>query len=274
MPNFKVVLIEHGYATTQYERKIIESAGGEFIDAEQLSLKEALRLCEDADGIFCRRLQVTAGMLERFRRCKIIVRYGVGTDNIDVEAATLAGIIVGHVPVYCVDEVSSHAIALLLACVRQIVSTHQRVHAGAWDVHRGQPLYRMEGNTLGLIGFGSIGQSMARKLSGWGLKLLAVDPFTDPSCANALGVKLVNLETLCRESDYVSLHCPLLPETHHLISERAISLMKAGAILINTARGPLIDSQSLLAALDAGHIASAVLDAFTEEPLPAVSPLR
>src|SRR5437588_10905015 len=154
MSDFKVVLIEHGYATTQYEREIIESAGGELIDAEQLPLKEALRLCEEADGILCRRLQVTAGMIQQFRRCKIIVRYGVGTDNVDGDAATQAGIIVGHVPVYCVDEVYSHAIALLLACVRHLIPTHQKMERGEWDVHRDEPIYRMEGRMLGLVGFG------------------------------------------------------------------------------------------------------------------------
>ncbi|HMC26806.1 MAG TPA: C-terminal binding protein, partial [Verrucomicrobiae bacterium] len=145
MPKFKVVLIEHGYHATQYERKLIESAGGEFVDAEKLSLPEVLRLCEGADGIFCRRLEITGAMIKRFQQCKIIVRYGVGTDNVDVNAATDAGIIVGHVPAYCVDEVAVHAIALLLACVRHIVPTHVKMESGGWEVHRGEPIYRMEG---------------------------------------------------------------------------------------------------------------------------------
>src|SRR5262249_41581308 len=155
------------------------------------------------------------------RRCRAIVRYGVGTDNVDVDAATAAGIIVGHVPGYCVDEVSTHAMALLLACVRRIASTHQKVQHGQWDVFREEPIYRMAGRTLGLVGLGNIGQSMARKLHGWGLNLLAADPFVDQSRADALGVKLVTFETLCRQSDYVSLHCPLLPETRHLMDQRA-----------------------------------------------------
>ncbi len=274
MSKFKVVLVEHDYATIHYERQIIEAAGGELIDGDKLPLQEALRLCEEAEGIFCRRLQVTAAMIQRFRRCKIILRYGVGTDNVDVNAATGAGIIVGHVPAYCVDEVSAHALALLLACVRHIVPTHQKMERGQWEVHRGLPIYRIEGRTLGLVGFGNIGQSMARKLNGWGLKLLVSDPFVDPKRAGDLGVKLVDLETLCRESDYVSLHCPLLPETQHLINQRTLALMKPGAILINTARGPIVDLNALRQALDAGHIASAGLDVFEEEPLPADSPLR
>ena len=212
--------------------------------------------------------------MRRFQRCKIIVRYGVGTDNVDVDAATEAGIIVGHVPAYCIDEVSTHAVALLLACVRHLVRTHQKMEKGHWEVNRDDPIYRMEGRTLGLVGFGNIGQAVARKFSGWGVKLLAADPFVDASQVGRLGVKLVSFETLCAESDFVSLHCPLLPETRRLIDRRALGLMKPGAILINTARGPVVDSKALLEALDAGHVACAGLDVFEEEPLPPDSPLR
>lgn len=145
---------------------------------------------------------------------------------------------------------------------------------GEWDVHRGEPIYRMAGRTLGLLGFGNIGQSMARKLGGWGLRILATDPFVTASRAESLGVKLVDLETLCRESDHLSLHCPLLPETRHLIDHRTLKLMKPGAIIINTSRGPVVHLASVLEALDAGRLAGAGLDVFEEEPLPADSPAR
>jgi D-3-phosphoglycerate dehydrogenase / 2-oxoglutarate reductase len=213
-------------------------------------------------------------MIRRFRECKIIVRYGVGTDNVDVDAATKAKIIVGHVPLYCVDEVSTHAVALLLACVRKVVSTHARMGQGSWDVHRDDPIFRTTGKTLGIIGFGNIGRAVAQKLTGWGLRIIAFDPYFEKSRTDALRVQFVDFETLCRESDYISLHCPLLPETHHLIDDRAFSLMKPGSILINTARGPVIDSQALLSALDENQLAAAALDVFEEEPLPKKSPLR
>jgi D-3-phosphoglycerate dehydrogenase len=274
MPKFQAIVLEHGYPTMEHERRIVTAAGGEFIDADALSRTEALRLCEQADGIFVRWLQLTPELIKRFRRCQIIMRYGVGTDNVDVEAATEAGIMVGHVPNYCIEEVSTHAIALLLACVRNLVPTHQKMKRGGWDVNPPAAVWRMAGRTLGLVGLGNIGQSVARKLSGWGLKMLATDPFVDPSRADALGVALVDLETLCCESDYLSLHVPLLPETRHLIGKREFALLKPGAILINTARGPLVDSQALLAALDQGRLACAGLDVFEEEPLPANSPLR
>ena len=126
----------------------------------------------------------------------------------------------------------------------------------------------------GIIGFGNIGRTVARKMAGWDVRLLAADPFADQEQAAALGVKLVDLDTLCRESDYVTLHCPLLPETKHLINARTLALMKPGAILINTARGPIVDTAALLAALDANRLALAGLDVFEEEPLPKTSPLR
>src|SRR5688572_32458223 len=192
---FNVLILEHGYASIDYERDIIAAAGGELISADHLPLEQALALAERADCILFRRLSITAEMIRRFRRAKGIVRYGIGTDNVDVATATAAGIIVGHVPSYCLDEVSSHAIAMLLACVRKLVATHERVRHGQWDVHRDDPVFRTAGKTLGLVGFGQIGKSVARKLTGWNMRLLAADPFAEP----AHGVELVDLATLCRQ---------------------------------------------------------------------------
>jgi len=273
-PSFKAVLIDHNYSTTQYEREIIEAAGGVFIDGEQHPLDETLALCRDAEGILCRRLQVTPEMIQTFKKCKILVRYGIGTDNINVDAATAAGIIVGHIPDYCLDEVSVHAIGLLLACVRRIITIHEKVRRGGWDVHREEPVWRMQGRTLGLIGLGKIGQAVARKMQGWGLRLLAADPYQNPSVAASLGVDLVDLDRLCRESDYVSVHVPLLPETHHLLGAREFGLMRPEAIVVNTARGPVLDTQALLEALNQRKIGQAALDVFEEEPLPLDSPMR
>lgn len=274
MTAFQVVLIEHGYATTGYEREIVEAAGGEFVDADSMPLEDALRRCERADGILCRRLEVTRPMLERFRRCRILVRYGVGTDNVDVDAATDLGIIVGHVPSYCADEVSSHALALLLASVRQVPGTDRRVRSGGWDVRRGETIHRIAGRTCGIVGLGGIGRALARKLAGWGMRLLATDPYVDPGVAAALGVDLVDFDTLCREADFLSMHCPLLPETRHLVGDRALGLMKPTAHLVNTSRGPVVDARALVAALDEGRLAGAALDVFEEEPLPSDSPVR
>ncbi len=274
MAGFRVVFIEHGYPTTKCEREVIERAGGEFIDGNELPLAEALRLCEGAEGIMLRRMTITAEMIGRFRKCKIICRCGVGTDSVDAQAATEANIIVGHVPTYGRDEVSTHAIALLLSCVRKIVPTHVRMTAGDWDVHGGDPIFRTAGKTLGLVGLGNIGRAVARKLSGWSLRLLASDPFAEAGVAQALGVTLVDFDTLCRDSDFISLHCPLLPETRHLVNACTLSLMKPGVILVNTSRGPIIDAPALLESLRTNPSAQAALDVFEEEPLSAKSPLR
>ena len=274
MPKFRVVLVEHGYANISVERSLIEEAGGELIDANHLPTTEAWALCETADAVLFRRIPITAEMIGRLRQCKIIMRYGIGTDNVDVEAATQAKIIVGHVPTYCIDEVSSHAIALVLTCARKVALTQKKMESGRWDVHREDPVYRVAGRTLGLVGFGNLGQAVARKFSGWSLTILAADPYVDPQRVTELGVKLVGLENLCRESDYISLHCPLLPETRHLIGAKQFTWMKPEAILVNTARGPVVDTQALLAALDSRKIDQAALDVFEDEPLPKDSPFR
>lgn len=274
MAAFRVVLVEHGYPVKHYERDIITAAGGEFVDAEALPLNEAFELCRQADGILLRRTGVTAEMIRGFERCRTIVRYGVGTDNIDLEAATCAGIIVGNVPDYCMDEVSTHAVALLLACVRDICRIYSRMIQGDWRSQPTQPLRQMAGKSLGLVGLGQIGSAVARKMAMWGLRILACDPFVEESHARSLGVQLVDLRTLCGQSDYISLHTPLLPETHHLIGAEQLNLLKSGSILVNTARGSLVDTQALLAALDDGRLDWAALDVFEDEPLPADSPVR
>jgi D-3-phosphoglycerate dehydrogenase len=274
MAQFKIISIQHEYPSTEHERRVVTAAGGEYVDADALPLDQAVRHCEDADGIIVRWLKIGPDLIHRFRRCKIIVRYGVGYDNVDLAAATEAGIMVGHSPSYCLDEVATHALALLLACVRNVVPIHRRLAQGGWAPNPPEKSYRMAGRTLGLVGFGNIGQSVARKLGGWRMRLLATDPFVEPEKAAALGVELVDLETLCRESDFISLHAPLLPETRHLISRHEFDLMKPGVIIVNTARGPVLDAAALLAALDAGRVASAGIDVFEVEPLDVNSPLR
>lgn len=274
MASFTVALLDHDYDSIEIERRIVEQAGGRIVDTDPLPAAERWSAVEDADAVLVRWLTVTPDHIRRLRRCRIIVRYGVGYDNVDYEAATAAGIMIGHCPHYCLDEVATHAFALLLGCVRGLAATHAAVGAGRWDQNPWFRAARMAGRTLGIVGLGNIGSTLARKVAGWGLRLLAHDPFVEPAQAAALGVSLADLDTLLRESDYVSLHVPLLPETHHLIGERALGLMKPGVILVNTARGPVVDEAALLAALDSGRVATAALDVFEHEPLAADAPLR
>jgi D-3-phosphoglycerate dehydrogenase / 2-oxoglutarate reductase len=274
MKSFKVALLSHDYASTEIEREIVERAGGQLVDADRLPEAEGMSAAEDADAVIVRWMAVTPEIIGRWRRCRIIVRYGVGYDNVHYEAATAAGIMIGHCPHYCLDEVATHALALLLGCIRGIPSTHATVSKGGWDPN---PLFcarRVSGRTLGIVGVGNIGSTVARKLGGWGLRLLASDPFIEPERAAAVGVTLADFETVLRESDYISLHVPLLPETQHLISERAFALMKPGVILVNTSRGSVVDEKALLAALDEGKVGAAGLDVFEREPLSVESPLR
>jgi D-3-phosphoglycerate dehydrogenase / 2-oxoglutarate reductase len=274
MASFTVALLEHDYASTDIEREVVEQAGGHLLDTDPLPAAERIPALEDADAIIVRWPQVTPEIIRRLRRCRIIVRYGVGYDNVHYEAATAAGIMIGHCPHYCLDEVATHAFALLLGCVRGVVETQAMLANGGWNQNPIFRAYRMAGRTLGILGLGNIGSTLARKVRGWGMRVLAHDPFVEPERAAELGVTLVEQDEVLRESDYISLHVPLLPETHRLIDERALGLMKPGVILVNTARGPVVDERALLVALDSGKVASAALDVFEREPLAKDSPLR
>ena len=274
MTPFKVAILQHEYASTEIERRIVEAAGGQLIDADLLPEAERMPAAEEADALIVRWLAVTPEIISRLRRCRVIVRYGVGYDNVHYEAATAAGIMIGHCPHYCLDEVATHALALLLGCIRGITGTDAALRAGGWNQNPYFRVGRMAGRTVGILGLGNIGSTFARKLGGWGMRLLANDPFVEPEDAASAGVTLVDRDTLMRESDYISVHLPLLPETHHLINEHTFSLMKPGVILVNTARGPIVDEVALLAALEGGNVAAAGLDVFEREPLGAESPLR
>jgi D-3-phosphoglycerate dehydrogenase len=275
MPRFKVLILPHRFPPLEIEREIISKAGGLLVDGDSLPDETAaLREAEDADAVVTRWTNITPELIGRFGRCRLIIRYGIGYDNVDYNAATTAGIIIGHCPSYGVDEVSTHTLALLLACVRDLVGTHARVAKGDWNDTPPIQQYRMAGRTIGLVGLGNIGRAVARKLTGWRMRLLASDPYVPAELAGELNVQLVDLQTLCREADYISLHAPLLPETHHLISQSEFALMKPGVILINTSRGPVVDEEALLNSLNSGLVTAAALDVFEREPLPKDSPLR
>ncbi len=275
MTRFKVVLLPHFYPSVEIEREVISQAGGLLVDGDQLPDEAAaLGEAENADVIVVRWTKVTRELIAGFRRCRGIVRYGIGYDNVDYDAATSAGIIIAHSPTYSVDEVATQTFALLLACVRDVVGTHRRVINGGWSDNPPVRQWRMAGRTVGLVGLGNIGSSMARKLAGWRMRLLASDPYVPQEHARELGVELVDLPVLCREADYVSVHAPLLPETHQLIGRREFELMKRGVVLVNTARGPIVDEMALAEAVASGKVAAAGLDVFEKEPLAADSPLR
>jgi D-3-phosphoglycerate dehydrogenase len=211
-------------------------------------------------------------MIQQMPRCRIISRFGIGVDNVDLAAATNAGIVVTKVPDYCIDEVSDHALALLLALVRKIPASSARTHAGRWEMKAVVPIHRLRGSVLGLVGFGRIPQLVAPKAKAFGMKVLAFDPLLAADVFTRADVQQVEFQELLQTSDYVSIHVPLLPETRGLFNRDTLAKMKRGSYLVNTARGPIIDEASLAEALDAGTLAGAALDVMTQEP-PPPSPL-
>ncbi|MEV7091013.1 C-terminal binding protein [Streptomyces sp. NPDC093085] len=269
-----VVVTDYEFADLAPERAVIEGAGFRLVPAQARTPEELVAACAGADAVINQYAQLTAEVIGALPKVRVISRYGIGLNTIDVDAATAAGIIVANVPDGSLEDVSDHTSALILALARGLGPYRASLAADGWDYTVAAPLFRLRGRTLGLLGFGRIPQYVARKLAGFGLRVLASDPYADPAVAAGLGVELVDTETLLRAADFVSVHTPLTPETTGLLGAEAFALMKPTAYLVNTARGPVIDQDALVAALESGRIAGAGLDVFATEPLPAGHPLR
>ena len=231
---------------------------------------DLLRECGDADALLVQYGAFSRRVFAGLPNLKVVVRYGVGVDGVDLQAATEHGVPVVNVPDYGTDEVANHAVALMLALVRKITRLDRQTRAGRWDVFLVGPMSRFAGRTVGIVGCGRIGSSVARKLSGFEVGLLGFDPYV---AAFPPGVQPVSFERLLAESDYLTIHCPLTPETRHLIDARALAQMRSSAILVNTARGGVVDTAALVEALRMGLLAGAGLDVLEEEPLDPASPL-
>nr|MDN1837570.1 C-terminal binding protein [Escherichia coli] len=271
----KIVVIEPGYLNYSAEENILQDWDPQFVVVPaNASLEEKLRQVSNADAIMVREATVSRPMIEAMQQCRVIVRYGVGVDNIDSQAAKEKGIYVANVPDYGSEDVAEHALALLLAATRRIATRNRDVRDGQWGIGQREPMFRLAGKILGVVGFGRISRCFVQKASGIGFKrILVVDPLLTDKQASQAGVTRVNLDTLCRESDFISLHAPLTPDTHHLIGEAELAKMKPSAVLVNTSRGGLIDEQALINALLQQRIFAAGLDVFESEPLSAKSPL-
>ncbi len=266
MAALKVVVTDLGYPNYDSEREQVEAIGAEFFTAECTTAEEVAQATRDADGVLNRAAPVTAETIEQMERCKVIARYGIGVDNVDVEAATRKGIVVANVPGYCVEEVTDQALALMLAAWRKVVSHDKAVRTGAWDISFRDPVYRLRGRTLGLLGLGAIARRLAEKVAGFGFRIIAYDPYVNADDAGKLGVEMVALDALFQESDLLSLHAPATPETRHIVSAERLTSMKETAVLVNTSRGPLIDEVALIEALKAKQISAAALDVYEQEP--------
>lgn len=258
------------------ERDILENAGCEIVVASPTNEDEMIAAAQDADGIIYTG-PISRRFMESLTRCKVIARSAIGMDNVEgVEIATERGIVLCNVPDVFVDEVANQTVTLLLACVRHLVPFDTYVRDGSWANRTPRPndsVPRITGQTLGLVGFGNIGRAVTKRMAGFDVQTIAYDPFLPREVFAAAGARQASLAQVLQDSDFVSIHVPLMPETHHLIGARELRLMKRSAILINTARGPVIDEAALITALQTGAIAGAGLDVTEVEPLPADSPL-
>jgi D-3-phosphoglycerate dehydrogenase len=268
-----VIIAYTDVSDTKEEQEILKAVDADILYIRKFDTEEALAAVSRADALMVGLEEVRANLIARMERCRIISRLGTGLDTIDIEAATQRGILVTYVPDYSIDEVSAHAIALLMAQARRLPELLDMTRQGIWNGGAVSSIKRLKDQTLGVAGFGRIGQSTAEKGRGLGLKVIAYDPYLDAQVIEAAGVQAVDWETLLRTSDYISLHTPLTDSTYHLVNAEALALMKPTAYLINTARGPLIDEDALLAAVRSGQIAGAALDVLMAEPPPPDHPL-
>lgn len=272
MRKTSIAVADSPFVNLQPTEKVLASLDADIQIAKQTTPEAILEVAREADGLMVTFANISKEIIQGLERCKVIGRYGIGVDNIDLDAATEAGIQVCYVPDYCQDEVSDHAMTLLVSLARKITYSNSLVQQGRWDAKAVAPMYRLRGRTLGLVGLGQIPQSVVPKAQAFGLNIIASDPFVPEEVAKNFDVELVDFDSLLERSDYISVHAPLTDKTHHLFSKDAFQKMKSEALLINTARGPLVDDQALADALDDGQIGGAALDVLPIEP-PVDSPL-
>ena len=264
--NSKVLITDYAWSSIEPERQVLAEIGTKLIVAATGDEEELLRHAQNVEGILTCWKPVRECVIAKAKNCKIIARYGIGLDNIDVKAATENGIIVTNVPAYCVDEVSDHAMALLLACARNIPIYNTAVKTGTWDQNIGHQMYRLRGKAIGIIGFGRIAKTLIPKVLALGLNVNVYSPRTPPEMIKQYNADKVMFDELLKTSDFITIHAPLTPETRHMFSHDAFRTMKRTAFLINAARGGIVDSTALTEALKTGEIAGAGLDVLETEP--------
>ncbi|MBI2990929.1 MAG: C-terminal binding protein [Deltaproteobacteria bacterium] len=268
MSRYRVVVTDHLFSSMEEEQEIFRRLDADLVVGQCRGEEETLALTREADAILNTYAPMTAKVVNSLERCRVIVRFGIGVDNVAVEAATAAGIMVANTSDYCIEEVADQAMALLLACGRGLFPSAGIARAAAWDFNRMPRLARMRGQTLGLLGLGRIGSAVAERAKGFAMKILASEIF------RKAGVEPVGLDRLLGESDFVSIHVPLNPETSGLVNGEALTKMKPTAYLINVARGKIVDQAALCRALQERRIAGAALDVLETEPPRPDDPIR
>ena len=273
MPRVLIAVTDSPFPSLDPAKAALARVDPELRMAESASADDILAVARDADAVLVTYAKLPGDLLRQLTRCKAIGRFGLGVDNIDIAAAAELGIAVTYVPDYCMHEVSDHAMALLLALARKIPLSNKLVQAGRWDMPAVVPIHRLAGRVLGLVGFGNIPRALAPKAKALGLRVVTHDPYASQQALAAAGVESVSFDRLLEISDFVSIHAPLMPATRGLFNAEVFRKMKTGALLINTARGPLVDEDALVSALDSGRLGGAALDVVAVEPLPKDSKL-
>jgi len=267
----KVVITDYVWESLAVEKKLLDGLA-DLVPLKTKKPEEFIAEASDCDALLNTYAgPITAEVMARMPKCRIIARYGIGVDTIDLDAATKAGIIVTNNPTYCIEEVAEHTMALLLACARKVALYDRLIRGSRWEVPPGKPMFRMFGKTLGLVGFGNIARQVAARAKAFGMRILFADPFVTEGQASG---EKVELHDLLANSDFVSLHPPLTPQTRKMINADTLSRMKPTAFLVNCSRGPVVDTAALVRALDAKAIAGCALDTTDPEPLPDPHPLR
>ena len=264
---YKILVTDYVWPNTEPERAVLARIDAELIEAPDAGEDTLASMVKDVDGILTCFAQVTEKVVRAATKCVVIGRYGVGYDNIAVDVATELGIAVTYVPDYCVEEVSDHVLGLLYAWNRRIPLFDNSVKTAGWgSIALDMPILRLRGKTLGLLGYGRIGRAVGQKAHALGFRVLAYDPYISADSAELSGVRLVDMETVLKESDFISIHTPLNAETENLVGANELALMKPTAFLINCARGPLIDEAALYDALINKRIGGAGLDVLVDAP--------
>lgn len=266
MPRYNVVVTDHLFPSMEDEARMFRGMDAELVIGQCREEDDVIELCRWADAILNTYARMTPRVMENLERCRVIVRFGIGYDNVAVDAATRRGIMVANTTDYCIDEVADQALAMLLACARGLFPAGRIARDGTWDLAKMPVLRRLRGQTLGLLGIGRIGTAVAARARGFGLRVAACDPHVDEAAAREAGAELADLDTLLRTSDYVSVHAPLTPETEGMIDAGAFARMKPTAFLINVARGRIVNQSDLVRALRQGDVAGAGLDVLEREP--------
>ncbi len=273
MRKHKVVISDHVFPSLDLERAELDKIGAVLVQSPGIKEGDIISVAADADALIVCYAEITREIINSLKNCKIIARCGIGINNINLEAATQQGIKVTNVPDYCIDEVSDHALALLLALARKIPALDRTVKRGGWSFDAYRPMYRLNGKILGLVGFGKIAMEVAKKAKPLGFRILIYDPYVSSEVFKKHEVEFLPLAEILRQADFVSLHAPLTAETRHLISSEELQAMKKTAYLINTSRGLLIDEVALYLALKENWIAGAALDVLASEELDPANPL-